>query len=243
LATTKRHDGRRADALRPVTIEANPLKYPAGSVFIGAGDTRLLCTASVQEGVPDFLAGRGRGWVTAEYAMLPASTPARKRREISGLRPDSRGTEIRRLIGRSLRAAVDLKKLGEHTIWLDCDVLQADGGTRTLAITGAWTALALAAKKHRADGLFNRNPIVGRLAAVSVGVVEGRCILDLDYREDATADVDMNVVMTGDGRFIEIQGTAEGAPFDEEQLGRLLKLARRGCKALMRIQKAALRDG
>jgi ribonuclease PH len=241
LAIAKRHDGRRVDALRPITIEPNPLKYPAGSVIISAGDTRILCTASVEPGVPPFLEGKGQGWLTSEYSMLPASTPRRKRREITSLRADSRGIEIKRLIGRALRAAVDLERMGENTIWLDCDVLQADGGTRTLSITGAWVALALAAKKHRKDGLFNRNPIVRQIAAVSVGVVEGRCMLDLNYREDSRADVDMNVVMTNDGRFIEVQGTAEAEPYEEAQLTRMLALARRGCKQLMRAQKVALK--
>jgi len=238
---TPRHDGRPTNALRPTTAELGFLKYPPGSALLAAGDTRVLCTASLVEGVPDFLAGSGRGWLTAEYAMLPASTPRRKPRESATGKPDGRSQEIRRLIGRALRTAVNLDALGERTIWIDCDVLQADGGTRTLAVTGAWLALALAGQRLVREKTLAANPVRRQLAAVSVGIVGGRCLLDLDYEEDAAADVDMNVVMTADGRFVEIQGTSEGSPFDNRQLSRLLTLARRGCRELMRIQRAALR--
>ena len=243
MAATSRPDGRRTDEMRPVTIEPNALKFPAGSVLITGGETRLLCTASLVKGVPKFLEETGRGWLTAEYAMLPASTPTRKPREISIGKPDGRAQEIRRVIGRALRAAVDLRKLGKHTIWIDCDVLQADGGTRTLAVTGAWTALALAARRVRAENILMHNPIRTQIAAVSVGVVDGRCLLDLNYQEDAGAEVDMNVVMTRENRFIEIQGTAEAEPFDDEQLSRMLALARKGCRRLMRLQRAAIKAG
>ena len=237
----RRADGRRADALRPVTMDPRFLRFPAGSVMATAGNTRVLCTASLVEGVPDFIQGRGTGWLTAEYAMLPASTPRRKPREITQGRPDSRGQEIKRIIGRSLRAAVDLKALGERTFWIDCDVLQADGGTRTAAITGAWTALALAVRRLRAAKTLANNPLHTQIAAAAVGVVDGRCLLDLIYREDVRAEVDMNVVMTRDERFIEIQGTSEAAPFDDRRLRQLLALARLGCKRLMRLQRAVLR--
>jgi ribonuclease PH len=218
-------------------IETGYLKYAAGSALVRAGDTALICSASVEETVPSFLAGRGKGWVTAEYAMLPASSPDRKERK-----PDGRSQEIRRLIGRALRAAVDLKALGARTIWLDCDVLQADGGTRTLAVTGAWTALALAVRRLRERKLIGVNPVLRQVAAVSAGIVEGRCLLDLCYVEDSRAEVDMNVVMTDKNEFIEVQGTAEGAPFGDAQLRDLLAVARKGCRRIMRLQKAALRD-
>ena len=237
----RRPDGRRANQLRPISIETGVLKFPMGSALIKAGDTHVLCTASVEEGVPDFLVGKGRGWVTAEYEMMPASTPQRKRRASSQGRPDGRSQEIRRLIGRSLRTAVDMKRLGERTICLDCDVMQADGGTRTLSVTGAWVALALAIKKLREKNIIRLNPLRTQVAAVSVGVVEGRCLLDLCYVEDAAAEVDMNVVRTREGAFIEIQGTAETAPFGDDQLTDLLRLAKTGCGRLLRAQRAALK--
>jgi ribonuclease PH len=217
------------------------MKFARGSALIRAGDTAVLCTASVEENVPPFLAGKGAGWLTAEYAMLPASTPTRKPRESSSGRTDGRTQEIRRIIGRALRAAVDLNGIGERTLLLDCDVLQADGGTRTLAVTGAWLALVTAVRRLQREGFVGGNPIRRQLAATSVGVVGGRCLLDLAYDEDSRAEVDMNVVMTDDGRFIEIQGTAENEPFDERRLGQLLALARTGCRRLMKIQNAALR--
>jgi ribonuclease PH len=231
-----RRDGRKADALRPMCIEPGYLKFATGSVLVRSGDTVLVCSAMVEEKVPDFLNGRDSGWVTAEYAMLPASTPDRKERK-----PDGRSQEIRRLIGRALRGAVDLKKLGERTIWLDCDVLQADGGTRTLAVNGAWIALALAVRRLREKGLIKSDPVLRQVSAVSAGIVEGRCLLDLCYSEDSRAEVDMNVVMTDKGDLIEVQGTAEGEPFNEAQLHDLLTLARKGCREILRIQKAALR--
>jgi ribonuclease PH len=216
------------------------MKFARGSALIRAGDTAVLCTASVEEGVPPFLAGKGVGWLTAEYAMLPASTPTRKPRESSSVRADGRTHEIRRIIGRALRAAVDLHRIGERTLLLDCDVLQADGGTRTLAVTGAWLALVMAVRRLQREGVLTGNPIRRQIAATSVGVVAGRCLLDLAYSEDSRAEVDMNIVMTDDERFIEIQGTAENEPFDERRLGQLLGLARTGCRRLMKVQNAAL---
>lgn len=232
-----RRDGRGVADLRPMSIEPNYLKFATGSALVKAGDTVLVCSAMVEESVPDFLSGRDSGWVTAEYAMLPGSTPQRKDRH-----PDGRSQEIRRLIGRALRGAVDLKKLGKRTIWLDCDVLQADGGTRTLAVNGAWTALALAVARLRKKELIKQDPIIRQVAAVSAGIVEGRCLLDLCYFEDSRAEVDMNVVMTDSGDLIEVQGTAEGAPFSEAHLGELLALARKGCKKILRLQKDTLRS-
>ena len=242
-AKIRRINGRRTDELRPVTVETGVLKYPAGSVMISAGDTRVLCTASLVKGVPAFLEGKGRGWLTAEYAMLPASTAVRKPREAAQGKPDGRAQEIRRLIGRALRAAAHLDRLGENTLWIDCDVLQADGGTRTLAVTGAWTALALGVRRLRERKVIRGNALRRQIAAVSVGVVAGRCLLDLDYGEDVSAEVDMNVVMARDGRFIEVQGTSEAEPFAQAQLDRMLALARKGCARLMRAQRAALTAG
>jgi ribonuclease PH len=233
-----RADGRRPGDLRPISIETGCLKFAPGSVLISAGDTRLLCAASVQEEVPPFLKGKGTGWITAEYGMLPASTPTRKPRET--YKPDGRTQEIRRIIGRALRAAVDLKPLGERTVWIDCDVLQADGGTRTLAVTGAWVALALAVRGLREKGLLAADPLRRQIAAVSVGIVRGKALLDLAYSEDSAAEVDMNVVMDSAGGFIEVQGTAEQAPFDRAALDRMLALAQQGCRRLMRAQNAAL---
>ena len=241
MGSRVRSDGRRADELRRVSVEMGGMKFARGSALIRAGDTAVLCTASVEENVPPFLAGKGVGWLTAEYAMLPASTPTRKPRESSTGRTDGRTHEIRRIIGRALRAAVDLNHIGERTILLDCDVLQADGGTRTLAVTGAWLALVMAVRRLQRNGVLTGNPIRRQLAATSVGVVAGQCLLDLAYNEDSRAEVDMNVVMTDDGRFIEIQGTAENEPFDERRLGQLLGLARTGCRRLMKVQSAALR--
>ena len=236
-----RADGRRPGDLRPLSIETGCLKFAPGSVLISAGDTRLLCAASIQEEVPPFLKGKGTGWITAEYGMLPASTPTRKPRET--YKPDGRTQEIRRIIGRALRAAVDLKPLGERTVWIDCDVLQADGGTRTLAVTGAWVALALAVRNLRDSGVLTADPIRRQIAAVSVGIVAGRPMLDLAYTEDSRAEVDMNVVMDSTGCFVEIQGTAEQSPFDQAALDRLLSLARSGCRRLLSAQSAALKRG
>jgi ribonuclease PH len=232
-----RPDGRRADELRPVTIQRRFTVTPPGSVLITTGNTQVLCTASIEESVPPFLEETQQGWITAEYGMLPGSTPQRKPRG----QPDGRMMEIRRLIGRSMRAAIDLASLGHRTIWIDCDVLQADGGTRAAGVTGAYVALVDALRWMRRQKLIAKLPPVMPVAAVSVGMVKGRPALDLCYAEDAAADVDFNVVMTGDGRFVEVQGTAEREPFDEAGLRRLLRLARKGINQLFQIQRAALR--
>ncbi|EWT06447.1 ribonuclease PH [Intrasporangium chromatireducens Q5-1] len=240
--TAERHDGRAPDQTREVRITRNWLDHAEGSVLVEFGRTRVLCAASFTEGVPRWLKGKGTGWVTAEYAMLPRATNTRSDRESVKGRIGGRTHEISRLIGRSLRAVIDTKALGENTVVLDCDVLQADGGTRTAAITGAWVALADAVEYARAHGMIAKKaqPLTGSVAAVSVGIVGGRPVLDLDYPEDSTAETDMNVVMTGDGRFVEVQGTAEGEPFDRELLGQLLDLATRGCADLTAKQQAAL---
>ncbi|MBO7131396.1 MAG: ribonuclease PH [Fibrobacterales bacterium] len=230
---------KRADQLRKIEIVRNFTRYAAGSVLIKWGNTWVLCTASVSDKVPPFLKDSGKGWVTAEYSMLPGSTPDRKPRDISKLKLDSRSTEIQRLIGRSLRAAVDMEKLGERLITVDCDVLQADGGTRCASITGGMVALADAVDKLLRDGVISENPIVRDIAAVSVGVCDGKPTLDLDYAHDSTAEVDLNVVMTGDGRFVELQGTAEHEPFTEESLDALRALAKKGLKKIFAIQRAA----
>jgi ribonuclease PH len=237
-----RHDGRTADQLREVRITRGWLDHAEGSVLVEFGRTRVLCAASFTEGVPRWRKGSGQGWTTAEYAMLPRSTNTRSPRESVRGRIGGRTHEISRLIGRSLRAVVDLAELGENTIQLDCDVLQADGGTRTAAVTGAYVALVDAVETARSRGLIRpeAQPIVGAVAAVSVGVVDGEPVLDLDYPEDVDADTDMNVVMTGDGRFVEVQGTAEGTPFDRELLDALLDLAAEGCAELIARQAASL---
>lgn len=234
-----RKDNRPLDALRPVKIITDWIKPAKGSVLIEMGDTKVVCTASVDEKTPNFLVGTGQGWVTAEYGMLPASTL--QRRENSRYRADGRSQEIQRLIGRSLRAVTDLTKLGPRTIWLDCDVLQADGGTRTASITGAYIALEIALKKLSQEGLIEALPVVDTVAAVSVGIVNGACLLDLDYSEDSIAEVDMNIVMTGGGRFVEVQGSAEKATFDDNALNELLSLAKKGIRELTEIQKNALK--
>jgi len=239
---TPRHDGRAHDQLREVRITRNWLDHAEGSVLVEFGRTRVLCAASFTEGVPRWLKGRGSGWVTAEYEMLPRSTNTRSDRESRRGKVGGRTHEISRLVGRSLRAVIDTKALGENTIVLDCDVLQADGGTRTAAITGAYVALADAIETGRRSGAIGKNaqPLKGSVAAVSVGVVKGVPLLDLDYPEDSTADTDMNVVMTGTGAFVEIQGTAEAEPFDRAQLDLLLDLATTGCAELTRLQQQAL---
>jgi ribonuclease PH len=241
-APRARHDGRSPDQTREVRITRNWLDHAEGSVLVEFGRTRVLCAASFTEGVPRWLKGGGTGWVTAEYAMLPRATNTRSDRESVKGRIGGRTHEISRLVGRSLRAVVDTKALGENTILLDCDVLQADGGTRTAAITGAYVALVDAVEDARRRGLLKAGaqPLTGSVAAVSVGVVEGEPVLDLDYPEDSTADTDMNVVMTGDGRFVEVQGTAEAEPFDRDLLGRLLDLATKGCADLTAAQQAVL---
>ncbi|MFW9805080.1 MAG: ribonuclease PH [Candidatus Thorarchaeota archaeon] len=230
-----RLDGRANDALRPVEIVRDFLKYPEGSVLISTGETKVICTATLEEGVPGWLNNQGQGWVTAEYAMLPRATEDRTNRN----RMSGRGAEIQRLIGRSLRSAVDMKRLGENTIRIDCDVIQADGGTRTCSITGAYVALCDALQYMIDMDMIQEAPILGHVAAVSVGVMKGDLLLDLCYKEDAHADVDMNVVMRDD-EFVEVQGTGEGATFARVDLDKLLDLASKGIRELMEIQKKAL---
>jgi len=234
-----RHDGRAPDELRPVSIEPGFVRTATGSALITVGGTRVICTASVVEDVPKWLAGEGRGWVTAEYGMLPASTGERKKRDVSKGRPDGRTVEIQRLIGRSLRAVVDFGALGERTVYIDCDVLEADGGTRCASITGGYVALQLALERVVEEGLLERLPLTGSVAAVSCGVVDGVPCLDLDYPEDSTAEVDMNVVMTGDGGLVEVQGTAERTPLTRASLDELLELAASGIERLREAQAAA----
>jgi ribonuclease PH len=233
-----RADGRRKDQLRPVRISSNYLKHAEGSVLIEMGDTKVICTATVTDGVPPFLRGKNKGWITAEYGMLPRSSGERIPRESTRGRIGGRTHEIQRLIGRSLRAVVDLDALGERTVWIDCDVIQADGGTRTAAITGAFVALADALRSQK--GLAGQ-PLRDYVAAVSVGRVNGAALTDLCYSEDSTAEVDMNVVMTGSGGFVEVQGTAERSPFAQSELDRLLRLAKKGIRELIRCQKKALK--
>ena len=232
--------GRSAQQVRPVTLTRHYTKHAEGSVFVEFGETKVLCNATVEEGVPRFLKGQGQGWVTAEYGMLPRSTHSRMPREAAKGKQGGRTLEIQRLIARSLRAAVDLKALGEYTITLDCDVIQADGGTRTASITGACVALADALNALVTKGKLAKNPMKGMVAAISVGVVEGEARCDLEYIEDSAADTDMTVVMLEDGRMIEVQGTAEGEPFSHEELLALLALAKEGINELVAAQKAAL---
>ncbi len=231
---------RQADELRPLKIERNFTRHAEGSVLIRMGDTHVLCTASVEESVPPFLRGKGQGWVTAEYGMLPRSTHTRSAREAAKGKQSGRTQEIQRLIGRSLRAVIDLKALGERQITLDCDVLQADGGTRCASITGAWVALHDACEKLVAAGKLAANPIRDQVAAISVGIYKGQPVLDLDYPEDSDCDTDMNVIMTGSGGIVELQGTAEGEPFTRAQLEQLTDLATAGIAQLVAAQKAAL---
>ncbi len=233
---------RSADALRPVRFTRHFTRHAEGSVLVCFGDTQVICTASVEENVPGFLKGKGQGWVTAEYGMLPRSTGSRMKREAASGKQSGRTQEIQRLIGRSLRAVVDLKKLGERQIVIDCDVIQADGGTRTASICGAWVALADAIAGLLARGALKESPLLDHVAAVSVGIYQGVPVLDLDYPEDSACDTDMNVVMTGAGGFVEIQGTAEGAPFSREEMAQLLALAEQGITELVALQKAALAD-
>jgi ribonuclease PH len=235
-ASPERSYGRQADQLRPATIEPGFVRTAAGSALISMGETRVICTASVQDSVPRWLAGAGRGWVTAEYGMLPASTGERKQRDASRGRPDGRTIEIQRLIGRSLRGVVDFKALGERTIYIDCDVLQADGGTRCASITGGMVALRLACQRLIEEGRLDRPPLTGSVAAVSGGMVDGRALLDLDYLEDSTAEVDANVVMTSDGGLVEVQATAERTPLSRAHLDDLLALAAGGIESLRALQ-------
>ena len=234
-----RHDGRVPHELRPVEIEPGFVRTATGSALISMGGTRVICTASAVEGVPKWMAGEGRGWVTAEYGMLPASTGDRKQRDVSKGRPDGRTVEIQRLIGRSLRGIVDFGALGERTLYVDCDVLEADGGTRCASITGGYVALQLALQRLIDEGQLGSLPLTQSVAAVSCGMVEGTACLDLDYPEDSGAEVDMNVVMTGDGGLVEVQGTAERTPLTRASLDELLALAQRGIEQLREAQAAA----
>jgi ribonuclease PH len=238
----KRPSGREADQMRQVTLTRHYTKHAEGSVLVEFGDTKVICTVSVESGVPRFLRGSGQGWVTAEYGMLPRSTGERMQREASRGKQGGRTLEIQRLIGRSLRAAVDLKSLGENTLYIDCDVIQADGGTRTASITGACVALVDALRVMKQRGAIKKMPTVQMIAAVSVGIYQGVPVLDLDYLEDSAADTDLNVVVTDKGGFIEVQGTAEAAPFSAEELNAMLALARQGVDELFIKQLAALED-
>ena len=242
MSSEPRSDGRSAEALRPLIIHPGFIEHAEGSVLIEMGKTRVICTASVEEGVPPFLRGRGQGWVTAEYGMLPRATHTRSDREAAKGKIGGRTMEIQRLIGRSIRAAMDMAVLGERTVKLDCDVIQADGGTRTASITGAWVALALACRRLEVQGLVEKSPIVKAVAAVSVGIVGGRALLDLPYEEDSRADVDMNVVMTSDGEFVEVQGTGEGGTFRRAQLDELTDLAWKGIQRLLEAQRRVLAE-
>jgi len=235
----ERSGGRPADGLRPFAIEPGFVAPATGSALVRAGETRVICTASHTEGVPRWLTGSGRGWVTAEYGMLPASTGERRQRDVSRGRPDGRTVEIQRLIGRSLRGVIDFSALGENTLYLDCDVLTADGGTRCASITGAYVALALACDALRERGVLERTPLTGTVAAVSAGIVGGVPLLDLDYKEDSSAEVDANVVMTGDGGLIEVQATAERTPLSRAHLDELLAFAAHGIEGLREVQAQA----
>jgi ribonuclease PH len=239
-STIERPSGRAPDELRSISIERNYTQHAEGSVLICCGDTKVLCTASVEANVPRFLKGKGQGWVTSEYGMLPRSTGSRMAREAARGKQSGRTQEIQRLIGRSLRASLDLSKLGEHTITLDCDVIQADGGTRTASITGAYVAMVDAINYLIKQGSIKTSPVARQIASVSVGVFKGLAVLDLDYPEDSKAETDMNVVMDDQGHFIELQGTAEGAPFSPAELSAMTALATSGIKQLMAIQNEAL---
>lgn len=234
-----RPSGREHDMIRPLAVTRRYTNYAEGSVLIEAGNTRVLCNASVIESVPPFLRGKGQGWVTAEYGMLPRSTHTRSDREAARGKQNGRTQEIQRLIGRSLRAVMDMQKLGERTIQIDCDVIQADGGTRCASITGAWIAMADAVSLLLKDGRLTANPLRDRVAAISVGMYKGHAVLDLDYEEDSACDADMNVVMTGSGQFVEVQGTAEGQVFSRQDLDSLLALAESGIARLLREQQSA----
>jgi ribonuclease PH len=240
MSAEVRNDGRAPDDLRDIAIVTGFVKTATGSALIEAGGTRVICTASVDESVPRWMTGQGKGWVTAEYGMLPASTGDRKQRDVSKGRPDGRTVEIQRLIGRSLRGVIDFKGLGERTVWIDCDVLEADGGTRCAAITGGYVALELALRRLVAEGKLDKVPLSQSVAAVSCGVVGGRALLDLDYSEDSTAEVDANVVMTGDGGLVEVQATAERTPLSRASLDELLALAASGIERLRAAQQEAV---
>lgn len=238
----KRPSDRAANQLRPIRITRHYTRHAEGSVLVEFGDTKVICTVSAESGVPRFLKGQGQGWLTAEYGMLPRATGNRTAREASRGKQGGRTLEIQRLIGRSLRAALDLSKLGENTLYIDCDVIQADGGTRTASITGAMVALVDALRVMKTRGLIKQDPLLQMIAAVSVGIYQGTPVLDLDYQEDSSAETDLNVVMTQSGGFIEVQGTAEGAPFHPEELNAMLALAQSGLQQLFEIQQTALRD-
>jgi len=233
-----RFDGRKNDEIRPVKITPNYIMHPAGSVLIEMGNTKVICTASVEEKTASHLRGTGKGWVTAEYGMIPGSTGSRKSRERKKV--DGRSQEIQRLIGRALRSVVDMDAMGERSIWLDCDVIQADGGTRTASITGAYVALILAFKKLVAEGVLEEIPVKNYISAISVGIIDGEVRLDLPYEEDSRAGVDMNIVMNDEGKYVEIQGTAEDGAFSPEELQQLLAYAKKGCDELMAVQKEVL---
>lgn len=235
-----RIDGRNDDELRPMKITPNVNKYAEGSVLIEVGDTKVLCTATVEDKIPSFMRGGGKGWITAEYSMLPRATETRNIRESSKGKLSGRTMEIQRLIGRALRSVVDLEKLGERSIWLDCDVLQADGGTRTASISGAFVAMTLALGKLKEQGVIDTIPVRDFLAATSVGIYEGRPILDLSYYEDSQVQVDMNIVQTGEGKFVELQGTGEASPFSSEELEYMLRLGRKGILEIIDLQKKVL---
>lgn len=238
----KRVDGRRPNELRPIKIHPHYVKRPAGSALIEMGNTRVVCAASIEEGVPRWMREQGvkGGWITAEYSMLPYATSPRKPREVTRGRAEGRTQEIQRLVGRALRTVTDIEKLGERTIWIDCDVLQADGGTRTASITGAYVAVMLAMRKLQSDGVLKESPIKSAVAAISVGLLGGVPLLDLCYEEDSKAAVDMNVVMTDEGQFVEVQGTGEDAPFTQRQMAAMIRLAREGIAELMATQKKVL---
>ena len=235
-----RQDGRGVEVLRKINLTRGYLKFAEGSCLIELGDTKVICSASVDDNVPQFLKGKGTGWVTSEYGMLPRSCQTRIQRESSRGRVGGRTHEIQRLIGRSLRAVIDMAALGERTVWIDCDVLQGDGGTRCASITGSFIALADALSWMKKKGMIEKLPILDHVAATSVGIIKGEPALDLTFEEDSKADVDMNIVMTGKGKFIEIQGTAEGEPFDDQQMQKLVALAKKGISQLVDIQKKAL---
>jgi len=237
-----RPSNRRPDEMRPISITRNYTKHAEGSVLVEFGDTKVICTASIEERVPGFLRGKGQGWVTAEYGMLPRSTGSRMKREASGGRQGGRTMEIQRLIGRALRAGINLEVLGENTISLDCDVIQADGGTRTASITGAWVALNDAIQHLLDRKIIKKNPLHHQIASVSVGIFNGTPILDLDYAEDSNAETDMNVVMNSDNSFIEVQGTAEGHPYSKDELNSMLALAEKGITELFAVQQAAIKS-
>ena len=235
-----RHDGREADQLRPLSMQVDFTENPLASVLCAMGRTKVLCTVCEELSVPRFLKGTGRGWVTAEYSMLPGSTDRRSEREASRGKQGGRTLEIQRLVGRSLRAVVDLDRIGERTLWVDCDVLQADGGTRTASITGAYTALAIAIARLRARGALDGDPLLDSVAAVSVGIVDGALVLDLPYEEDSRAEVDMNIVATGRGRFVEVQGTAEQGTFAADDLAQMTQLAQRAIAEITKVQIEAI---